>query len=326
MAYRHKSRASNNPAAGYEFNRDIDEMIQMKLASHSIQREPTQVVLAPIKDPVTTYSTMSPQKVTLDPGTTVHHVINSRRATRTGSTAFSFNIVSGDLASHIVSRLSPVSISARLTINNINRFNHTINITTSGFPTAFNVTLVDGCYSPATFAVMLETEINAEFAIRGIIYTITVTYDGANDTLLLDVGAGNTFHLNDCIFLTEGGYLMDAPDDINDDLQTHTFIGISMIYSPYIHVSASKLTQSAKYESSGGGGKPFMSIAWLEPWIKTKSYGAGSAFTSSHYTIYGTALPTNVDVALLDDYGQYLSDYCPDLSSDFFSFTIAFTA
>lgn len=282
-----------------------------------------EVVLKTVSDPVTYYGFTNPQRVTLDTGSTMHFVINSRRAILPIDNEYNFTNSMKEIPISIYSRISPVSVSARLTIYNINKYNNQISITSTSAPNPVVVTLTPGCYSPEVFATTLQTELNAALAAVGKLETFTITYNGASDTFQMDIGAGYTFHINPCTFLIEGRYLMKAPHDIIINKRIHTFTDISMTYSRYIHVSSADLISKARYPSYGGGNRVFLSIAWGEPWIKNKSFGAGSAFTSSHFISDGQKAIDTAQIALLDEFGHYLAEYCGQSTSNDFSMVIA---
>lgn len=255
-------------------------------------------------------------KVRVTPGHTHQVLINSKGANRGNAYDFSFN---AGFDSESFSRLIPTSVSAHLSIPNINVNNNQIIFTFSLTPGVQRIIIIpQGYYTAADFFTLLAVEMTVFGGPFASVYhpnlqTYTIT------------SAGDTFRFENCTMATGGVYTMDLP--ILGAYQAAQIIhNAPMFYTPLIYVQASRLVPTDGNLSYSAGSKidHFTSIYLEYPDIRQFTLGAASGqYSNAQYTTRSDKSSSSFAVRLLDAFGEPLSAYCPVYTSDFFLMNVS---
>lgn len=287
------------------------------------------MMLASVADPGKYYQDKNPQRITLDPGTTVHISVFSKNSTVIDNTnPYQFTTQSGVFPGQIISRIAPVSVVANLEIPNITIRNDNLAIVTSSAPLIpASILIPRGIYDPNTLSIALEALLNAELLSTGNPDRVTVAFSTVSALMTIKIVPSiSTFIIDDnTSFIKNSTNMFQAPTNMTTPKNEHIFRGVTMIHSPHIHMLASRFTSTSYLKSEGANHIVFLSMPWGEPWIRFKQFGAAQAFTNIQYGLKRETIFDQVEIKLIDDYGVPLTQYCPALSSEFFAFVVSLT-
>lgn len=211
-------------------------------------------------------------------------------------------------------------------INNVNVRNRTIRMR-SGATTTNYFYLPVGLYNTSSLSNALVSAINAEFAISGIVDSVTCSFDPITRTMeLKSVGGIDLAFDEDCDFIVYGKNLVPFESQSMAVAPSKTTLysaTCGMIYTRYLTISSDSLTQYSvgnSLLSSDSQPPSIIAVVDLVDLYTENDFDLTKVFNGVYRSIDVNSaprlrvlnntrtMPSNIDVSIRDEYGRNLND------------------
>ena len=230
-------------------------------------------------------------------------------------------IVSDCFKSDIAKRISPVSVTARLSIQNINSKNNQVSFAFSTFPLViYTATIPNGYYTPTGFGDALIIAMNAEVAAP--LQLFTTSWNMQTEHLTITHGS-TSYRFEQCSMNVSGIYTMDL-QILGAYALAKIIRGMNMLYTPIIYLIAESLSTSSRYSSySGGGHREYLAAFPIEDGTSRQIIvGASDNFNSTQLLLESSRPLRYLGIALYDIFGESIDTYCEGCRSDYLNLTV----